>query len=85
MSTPNTDQIQLPKLLDDIGLGEIADMAPATFRVQRHLRRTGKPHWFNVDPIYVGSSPRYLPEEVTDFFNRLKAERDPFKNHHCQR
>ena len=43
------------ELEDDKGVAAIYKVKPGTIRVQRHLRRHGKPHWFKVDPIYVGS------------------------------
>jgi hypothetical protein len=37
-------------------------------RVQRHRRARGLPHIFNVEPRYIGASPRYVAEEVEAFF-----------------
>ena len=46
-------------------------------RVQRHLRAHGLPHTFKVDPRYIGSSPRYVAEEVEAFFESIAHQGDP--------
>jgi hypothetical protein len=58
-------------LIDDQRLANILSMAPATIRVQRHLRRQKRHHWLTIDPIYVGTRPRYLPDSVADFLRSL--------------
>lgn len=38
-------------------------MSVSWVRVQRHRRRTGKEHVLSIDPIFIGSSPRYRLED----------------------
>ena len=40
-------------------------------RVQRHKRAHGLPHIFDVDPRYIGTSPRYVAEEVEAYFSSI--------------
>jgi hypothetical protein len=38
-------------------------MSVSWVRVQRHRRRTGKEHALSIDPVFIGSSPRYRRED----------------------
>jgi hypothetical protein len=58
-------------LLDNKAVAKILCMAPATIRVQRHLRRHNQPHWLTIDAIYVGSRPRYRRKSVACFLRDL--------------
>jgi len=40
-------------------------------RVQRHRKAHGLPHVFDVEPRYIGASPRYVAEEVEAFFESI--------------
>ena len=45
-------------------------------RLQRYNRRHGKPHIFDVDPIPLGSAPRYAKADVDEFMARLSAGKE---------
>lgn len=44
-------------------------MKPATIRTQRFKRLHRQEHWFRVDPVYIGSKPRYRIAEVVKWMN----------------
>ena len=46
-------------------------MSPSWVRVERHKRRKGIPHTLNIDPVMIGSSPRYRVEDVEAFIEGL--------------
>ena len=45
--------------IDDRWLAAQTKLKPSTFRSQRFKRLHGLAHWFDVDPVYLGSKPRY--------------------------
>jgi hypothetical protein len=61
-------------LLDDVGVARLLRMAPATIRVQRFRRRRNLPHWLRIDPIYVGSRPRYRQTDVAEWMTTIGSE-----------
>jgi hypothetical protein len=52
------------QLLADRDIARALSISPVTIRKQRFERRHGLPHWFTVDPVMVGSAPRYRASEV---------------------
>ena len=60
-------------LLNDRELGRLIGSAPSTIRVQRHRRKNGLEHWLTLDPVFLGSSPRYRPEQAKTFIDNLKT------------
>jgi hypothetical protein len=52
---------------NDLDIARRLKLSSSWVRVQRHLRAQGKPHTFNVEPRYIGSSPRYVADEVEAF------------------
>ncbi len=50
--------------LDDQWLADRIGMKIATIRSQRFKRRHGQKHWLELDPVYIGSKPRYRRAEV---------------------
>ena len=40
-------------------------------RLQRFNRRHGKAHVFDVDPVLMGATPRYLRTDIESFMSRL--------------
>lgn len=40
------------------------NMSPSWVRGQRFKRRHGEPHVLNLEPRYIGTSTRYVKEEV---------------------
>jgi hypothetical protein len=50
----------------DAEIAERLRLKPGTIRKERYNRRHGLPHWFTVDPIMIGSMPRYKASEFED-------------------
>jgi predicted DNA-binding transcriptional regulator AlpA len=61
MSVPYFDAT---RLLRDCEVASRLALSPATIRRQRFDRRHGLPHWFSVDPVMIGSAPRYRLADV---------------------
>ncbi|MBT4885661.1 MAG: helix-turn-helix domain-containing protein [Planctomycetaceae bacterium] len=62
-----------------IGDNEIADLLSVSrswIRVERHKRRHGQNHKFNIDPVMIGSMPRYRHEDVIAWINNLTPAND---------
>lgn len=45
-------------------------------RKQRWLRRHGKKHTFTVDPVMIGSVPRYRSQDVQEWIDALNGPRE---------
>ena len=60
---PSSDE-GISNLVNDNRVALKLDTKPVTIRGQRHKRKHGLPHWFKVDAVYIGSSPRYFLHEV---------------------
>ncbi len=52
------------RLVDDAYIAKRLSMSRSFIRKQRFLRRRGLPHVFDIDPVMIGSSPRYRLEDV---------------------
>jgi len=65
-----------PKFLNDTAVAEVMCMSPSWVRVERHKRRKGLPHTLNIDPVMIGSSPRYRMEDVEAFIEGLNPAND---------
>ena len=52
------------QLLADREIARALSISPVTIRKQRFDRRHGLPHWFTVDPVMIGSVPRYRQVEI---------------------
>jgi predicted DNA-binding transcriptional regulator AlpA len=52
------------RLVRDADIAQRIAMSQSWLRKQRMLRRQGEEHVFAVDPVMIGSSPRYRAEEV---------------------
>jgi hypothetical protein len=53
-------------------------VSPSWVRGQRRKRRRGLPHYLTIDPVLVGSMPRYLAEDFAEWMETLKPENDNF-------
>ena len=53
------DRIAVTTFVDDKWLAKRTCLKEATFRAQRFKRRHSLPHWLNIDPVMIGSKPRY--------------------------
>ena len=65
-----------------VGDGDIAGLLSVSrswVRKQRYNRRHGLPHVFDVDPIMVGSLPRYCLRDVLDWIEKCKPANDNIK------
>jgi hypothetical protein len=63
-------------LVKDQVVADMTSMSKSWVRVQRHKRRRGLTHTFDVDPVMVGGSPRYFIDEVEGFIERLVQAND---------
>ncbi len=57
--------------LSDKDLANILGLSPSWCRRQRYLKGKGEPHFFTVEPVYIGSSPRYKASEVKSWLDAL--------------
>ena len=57
--------------VDDRWIANELSMKASTIRVQRHRLIHGEPHWFAVTPVYIGTSPRYLRDDVERWLSSL--------------
>ena len=64
------------QFLNDTAVAETMCMSKSWVRVERHKRRNGLPHTLNIDPVMIGTSPRYRIEDVEAFIKGL----DPVNN-----
>lgn len=63
-------------LLNDKDIAHRAGFSPGWVRIQRYFRRHGKPHVLDIDPVLVGTKPRYRTEDVDAWFAGLKAHKE---------
>jgi hypothetical protein len=56
---------QMTKLLNDAEVASILSISLSWVRKQRMFRRQGLAHEFTIDPIMIGSSPRYRENDLT--------------------
>ena len=64
------------RLIDDKAFAAHLSLSPSWVRVERHKRRKGLPHTLNIDPVMIGSSPRYRMEDVEAFIEGLNPAND---------
>jgi hypothetical protein len=50
--------------INDAGIADLLGMSRSWVRKERFNRRHGLSHFFDVDPIYIGSAPRYRVKDV---------------------
>lgn len=53
-----------PQFYTDKDIARLLCLSPSWVRVQRHKRKHGLEHVLSVDPIHIGSSPRYIKTQV---------------------
>ena len=56
--------IPLPVFVDDHWIASQIGMKASTIRVQRFNRKHGQPHWLDIDPVFIGSKPRWRLSDV---------------------
>ena len=59
------------RLVDDAQVAKLLCMSRSFIRKQRFLRRRALPHVFDIDPVMIGSSPRYRLEDVMAWIETL--------------
>ncbi len=52
------------QLVNDVEIARLLSVSRSWVRKQRFLRRHGLPHVFDIDPVMIGSLPRYRLEDV---------------------
>jgi hypothetical protein len=60
-------------LYSDSDLASILRMSRSWIRKQRMLRRAGQPHVLTIDPIMIGSCPRYWPVDIKAWLEAQRA------------
>jgi hypothetical protein len=64
----------IPELFNDRDVAHLIGMSPSWVRVQRHYRRRGMDHVLTIDPVLVGTRPRYRREDVTALIDSIKRQ-----------
>lgn len=59
------------QLMNDRDVSRITAMSQSWVRRQRMMRRQGLEHVFDIDPVMLGSSPRYRQSDVDSWLSRL--------------
>ena len=73
LSPVQSDQKTSTTFVDDAWLATELLMTVATIRSQRFRRRYKKPHWLTIDPVLIGSKPRYILSEAVDWLESQTA------------
>lgn len=58
------------RLIGDAEIASLLSMSRSWVRKERFNRRHGVPHFFDIDPVYIGSSPRYRTNDVVKWMER---------------
>lgn len=64
---------QIPPLVDDKTIAKTLRVSRSCIRGQRHKRFHGEDHWLDLEPVMVGSLPRYRIKDVEAFMAGLKS------------
>lgn len=67
VSKPNTT------FVDDAWLAQRVSMSVATIRAQRFKRRHGIRHWLDIDPVLIGSKPRWRLSDAEAWLEKRTA------------
>ncbi len=59
----------LTTYVDDAWIAERIRMSVSTIRGQRFKRLHQREHWLTIDPVYIGSKPRYRLADVRDWLS----------------
>lgn len=59
------------RLLNDAEIAGLIRLSVSWVRQQRFLRRHGRPHALTVDPVLIGTAPRYRRDEVMAWIEGL--------------
>ncbi len=72
--------LNTPVLIDDVAVAALVSMSRSWVRAERFNRRHGLPHIFTLNPVMVGSSPRYRLEDVENWISCLADGDQPVAN-----
>ena len=64
------------QLISDGEIAEHLSMSKSWVRQQRWLRRKGEPHFLKLDPVMIGTSPRYRADDLNTLLNEVIAAND---------
>ena len=67
---------RVKELMNDYSIAEMLSMSVSWVRKQRWLRRGGQPHVLTIDPIMIGSAPRYRVSDVEAWLASLEPAND---------
>ena len=59
-----SNTVDLPILVNDLWISKKLLMSKSWVRKERFCRRHGKGHVFDIDPVMIGSVPRYKRSDV---------------------
>lgn len=62
------------QLINDQGVAEITSMSTGWVRNQRWRRKHDEEHSLTIDPVMIGSSPRYRLDDVMAWVDGLGGE-----------
>jgi hypothetical protein len=68
--------VEMPELLSDKDIARCLRVSPEWVRQERFRRRHGKAHFLNIDPVLVGSKPRYLAKDFELVLAALVARKE---------
>lgn len=57
--------------LRDKDIAKALDVSPSCIRKQRYLRKNGEKHFFDIDAVYIGSSPRYRGADFSEWMKKF--------------
>jgi len=60
-------------LLTDGDIASQLNVSRGWVRKQRFLRNHKQDHFLKIDPIYIGSMPRYRESDVTNWLKNIKC------------
>jgi predicted DNA-binding transcriptional regulator AlpA len=64
------NQTTPPRLLRDKQIADILSVSSSWVRKERFNRRKGNAHVLDIDPVMIGSAPRYQLSAIEDWLKR---------------
>jgi len=68
--------VEMPEMLNDKDIAHCLRVSPEWVRQERFRRRHGKPHCLDMDPVLVGSKPRYLSKDFQAWLAGVEARKE---------
>jgi hypothetical protein len=62
------------RLMSDKDIAAHLSISRSWVRRQRWLRKKGEPHFLTIDPIMVGTSPRYRLEDLNNLLDGVTSD-----------